>query len=88
MRRLAKQYTEYDVGKANEYLDKAYPKKDSEGFRLGPDGKRITFNIMVIPALGDFLDSTQLVGAILAGGRHRRQGADGRPHPVLRSQGQ
>ncbi len=58
--RLAKQYTEYDVAKANEHLDKAYPKKDSEGFRLGPDGKRISFNIMVIPALGDFLDSTQL----------------------------
>ena len=58
--RLAKQYTEYDVAKANEHLDKAYPKKDGEGFRLGPDGKRITFNIMVIPALGDFLDSTQL----------------------------
>lgn len=59
--RLAKQYTEYDVGKANASLDKAFPKKDSEGFRLGPDGKRITFNIMVIPALGDFLNSTQLV---------------------------
>ncbi len=58
--RLAKQYTEYDVAKSNEHLDKAFPKKDGEGFRLGPDGKRITFNIMVIPALGDFLDSTQL----------------------------
>ncbi len=58
--RLAKQYTEFDVAKANEHLDKAYPKKDGEGFRLGPDGKRISFNIMVIPALGDFLDSTQL----------------------------
>jgi len=57
---LAKQYTEYDVAKANEHLDKAYPKKDGEGFRLGPDDKRISFNIMVIPALGDFLDSTQL----------------------------
>jgi len=58
---LAKQFTEFDVAKANEHLDKAYPNKDSEGFRLGPDGKRISFNIMVIPALGDFLDSTQLV---------------------------
>ncbi|MGF7160857.1 peptide/nickel transport system substrate-binding protein [Rhodoligotrophos appendicifer] len=58
--KLAKQYTEYDVAKANEHLDKAYPKKDSNGFRLGPDGKRISFNIMVMPALGDFLDSTQL----------------------------
>ena len=60
--RLAKQYTEYDVAKANEYLDKAYPKKDAQGFRLGPDGKRITFTILVIPALGDFVDATQLVG--------------------------
>ncbi len=59
--RLAKQYTEYDLAKANEYLDKAYPQKDGDGYRLGPDGKRITFNVMVIPALGDFLDSTQLV---------------------------
>ena len=59
--KLAKQYTEFDLAKANEHLDKAYPKKDGEGFRLGPDGKRISFNIMVIPALGDFLDSTQLV---------------------------
>ena len=47
--------------KANEYLDKAYPKKDDQGFRLGPDGKRISFTIMVIPALGDWLDATQLV---------------------------
>ena len=59
--RLAKQYTDYDVAKANEYLDKAYPKKDDQGFRLGPDGKRISFSIMVIPALGDWLDATQLV---------------------------
>ena len=59
--RLAKQYTNYDVAKANEYLDKAYPKKDDQGFRLGPDGKRISFSIMVIPALGDWLDATQLV---------------------------
>ena len=58
--KLATQYTEFSVDKANASLDKAYPKKDSDGFRLGPDGKRISFNIMVMPALGDFLDSTQL----------------------------
>ncbi len=40
--RLATQYLEYDLDKANASLDKAYPKKDSEGFRLGPDGKRIS----------------------------------------------
>src|SRR5262249_48120702 len=59
--KLAKQYTESDVAKANEYLDKVCPKKDDQGFRLGPDGKRISINIMVIPALGDWLDATQLV---------------------------
>jgi peptide/nickel transport system substrate-binding protein len=59
--KLATQYTDYDVAKANEYLDKAYSKKDDQGFRLGPDGKRISIAIMVIPALGDWLDATQLV---------------------------
>ena len=40
---LATQYTEYDPELANEYLDKAgFAERDGEGFRLGPDGKRIT----------------------------------------------
>jgi peptide/nickel transport system substrate-binding protein len=34
---------EYDVAKANEYLDKVLPNKDAEGFRLMPDGKRFTW---------------------------------------------
>ena len=34
----ATQYTEYDVANQRA-LDKAYPKKDAENFRLGPDGK-------------------------------------------------
>jgi len=42
---LAKQFTEYDLDKANEHLDLAYPDKDADGFRMGPDGKRITFVI-------------------------------------------
>lgn len=37
--KLATQYTEYDVAKANEYLDKVLPKKGADGMRLGPDGK-------------------------------------------------
>ncbi len=45
--RLAKQYTEYNVQKANELLDKAFPKKDGDGFRLGPDGRRISFVVEV-----------------------------------------
>jgi peptide/nickel transport system substrate-binding protein len=45
--RLATQYTEYDVAKANEYLDKVASKKDAEGYRLGPDGKRISVTFEV-----------------------------------------
>jgi peptide/nickel transport system substrate-binding protein len=40
---LATQYTEYDVDKANEYLDMVLPDKDAEGYRLGPDGNRFSF---------------------------------------------
>lgn len=45
---LAHQYVEYDVDLANQYLDRAgYLKKDSEGYRLRGDGKRISFEVEV-----------------------------------------
>ena len=47
--RLAKQYTEYDLDLANEYLDKAFPEKNGDGFRLGPDGKPISFLVEFSP---------------------------------------
>jgi len=38
---------EYDVAKANQLLDSAgFDKKDSDGFRLRPDGKRLTWVII------------------------------------------
>jgi peptide/nickel transport system substrate-binding protein len=40
--RLANQYIEYDTALANEYLDKVLPNKDAEGFRLRPDGSRLS----------------------------------------------
>lgn len=43
------QYIEYDVAKANEYLDKVLPNKGSDGMRLGPDGK--PFNIILTAVL-------------------------------------
>ncbi|MBZ0300546.1 MAG: ABC transporter substrate-binding protein [Anaerolineae bacterium] len=49
---LATQYIEYDVDKANEYLDKVLPDKDAEGFRLGPDGNRFTIVFSVSNDLG------------------------------------
>jgi peptide/nickel transport system substrate-binding protein len=45
--KLAKQYTEFDIKKANEYLDKVLPKKDASGMRLMPDGKPISFTFEI-----------------------------------------
>lgn len=40
--RLANQYVEYDVDLANEYLDMVAPERDSAGYRLRPDGERLS----------------------------------------------
>jgi len=49
--RLATQYTQYDVNLANEYLDEAgYVEQDGEGYRLGPDGQRISIPIVMMDA--------------------------------------
>ncbi|MBX3062101.1 MAG: ABC transporter substrate-binding protein [Anaerolineae bacterium] len=40
---LATQYTEYDVAKANEYLDKVLPNKGADGYRLREDGQPFSF---------------------------------------------
>jgi peptide/nickel transport system substrate-binding protein len=41
--KLFSQYTEFDAKKANEMLDKlGLDKRDAEGWRLQPDGKRLT----------------------------------------------
>jgi peptide/nickel transport system substrate-binding protein len=39
---LATQYTEYDVDKANEYLDKVIPDRGADGYRLRPDGQPLS----------------------------------------------
>jgi peptide/nickel transport system substrate-binding protein len=44
---LATQYAEYDVAKANEYLDKVLPDKDAQGFRLDNNGKRFAIVLSV-----------------------------------------
>ena len=44
----AKQFTEFDPELANKHLDMAgLDKRDDEGFRLGPDGKRFTLVFLV-----------------------------------------
>jgi len=60
--KLAKQYTEYDVKKANEYLDKAgLTKKDDKGFRLGPDGKRVSFIMEIDLNRTTYVDALELI---------------------------
>jgi len=60
--RLAKQYTEYDVGKAGEYLDKAFPQKNAQGIRLGPNNQPISFLVEVTGTVNQaWLDTINLV---------------------------
>ena len=42
---LATQYIEFDLDLANEYLDRVIPERDSDGFRLRPDGERMSFSL-------------------------------------------
>ena len=60
--RLATQYTEYDPAKANQYLDMAgYSKKDADGYRLGPDGKRISITFELDSSRADFMKMMELL---------------------------
>lgn len=58
---LSQQYTEYDPDRANQLLDEAgLAERDSEGYRLMPDGRRFTFNVQYTgieqPDWGDALE--------------------------------
>ena len=54
--------SEYNPDKANQLLDEmGLDKKDSEGFRLGPDGKRFTINFEIQNVAPDIVPLTELV---------------------------
>ncbi|NLS77719.1 MAG: ABC transporter substrate-binding protein [Chloroflexi bacterium] len=54
-------YVEYDPKQANELLDKAgYDKKDAEGYRLLPSGKRLGWLIEYDPEQGDIPPTLEL----------------------------
>ena len=57
---LAKQHTEYDPDKANEILDGIIPERDSEGFRLDREGRRVTVIFEIDHARKTFLDMFEL----------------------------
>ena len=59
---FAKQYTEYDPELANQHLDSAgLTEKDSEGFRLRPDGERLTFQVDVTASGAQQIQAMSLV---------------------------
>lgn len=66
---LAKQYTEFDLDLANEHLDRAgLDQRGGDGFRLRPDGERLSFRVI---SPGD--DPTWLgMGSVVHIGRQRR----------------
>jgi peptide/nickel transport system substrate-binding protein len=60
--RASKQFTEHEPAKANALLDKiGLNKKDSQGFRLRPDGQKVFMAIDVIPANPYQIDTLELV---------------------------
>ena len=58
---LTNQYIEYDVAKANEYLDKVLPNKNADGMRLRPDGQLLTFVIEIANANTDQVDVGNMI---------------------------
>ncbi len=62
--RLATQYTEFDLDLANEYLDQVMPERDSQGFRLRPDGERFTISLS-LPNDLSFTSNWTSVGELL-----------------------
>ncbi len=64
--RLATQYIEYNVDLANEYLDKVAPERDSDGYRLRPDGERLSF-VLSVPNSEAWQANWVSVGELLVG---------------------
>ena len=58
----AHQFTEYSPDLANQFLDKAgYSERDAQGFRLGPDGKRISFIVEAYSFMKQWTDALELI---------------------------
>lgn len=58
---LAKQYTEYDVDLANEYLDRVMPERNSDGIRLMPNGEPFIMEFAFSAATPIFGDALELI---------------------------
>lgn len=59
---LETQYTQFNLTLANEYLDRVLPEKDSEGYRLMPNGQRLVVNFQIGETFGlGFSQMTELI---------------------------
>lgn len=59
--RLATQYLEHDVEKANSLLDAmGLDKRGGNGMRLAPDGSPLVVNVAAVTALGNMADAAEL----------------------------
>jgi len=60
--KLAKQYTDYKPAEANSMLDKlGLTKRDAQGYRLYPDGSRVSLDVIVAIGLAQQIDALELV---------------------------
>ena len=78
--RLAKQFTAFDTAKANEFLDKAAPTKDGDGFRLDSSGRRVTIVFEQDQNRLEMVDMMQLIMPML-----KEVGIDGQLKLIDRS---
>lgn len=58
---LARQYTDYNPGAASKDLDAVLPEKDADGWRLRPDGKRLSVAVEVVSDRPWWVDSLELI---------------------------
>ena len=63
---VAHKYTEFKPDESNKLLDAlGYTKRDAEGYRLLPSGKRVGFELSAVPALGAYVPVAELIVADL-----------------------
>ncbi|WP_159621737.1 ABC transporter substrate-binding protein [Ruania rhizosphaerae] len=78
---FAKQYTEFDLDLANSHLDAAgLTEKDSEGFRLRPNGERLRFSIDIANLFPEWAPAADLITQTWA-----EVGVDAQVNPIERS---
>ncbi|SED54694.1 ABC transporter substrate-binding protein [Ruania alba] len=78
---FAKQYTEFDVDLANSHLDAAgLTEKDTDGFRLRPNGERLRFSLDVTNTFPEWAPAADLVSQSWAA-----VGVDMQVNPIERS---